>query len=163
MNDFVVTGYHEDTGEPLERTIAEFGKELEKAGAMPTAQEIANAIVAAKRNVTPFLWEGRGDKEHALPLDPEKYGRFPYGEITMVTDTGSGLCDFYLVDAQGQRVTAPDGVTGDPDKWRAGSRLNARHTANLRNVPLRMLRFKGSTSRSIYSIAGHIYLPPLKG
>lgn len=104
----------------------------------PTAEEIADAIVAAQRNVEARIQSFSGTNVQSLSVPAGTFGR-----VTFVGDHGAGVVRMSI-----------DGTDPDNDNY---MEFNARHTINLDNVPLDLVRLNGSSGTSDYSIVYEIY------
>lgn len=139
MGEFIITGYDSETNEPVERDAAGLAQVLEQGGlAMPTAEEIAKAIVIAEReSVVGRFQKFIGTDTFALDVPDGKRGN-----LISISDTGGGLVQFTI------NGDAPTNNAGIDHGEMSGQYL----AAPIRNVDLSALQFNATSSVGDFTV-----------
>lgn len=114
----------------------------------PTAEEIAAAIVACERDVTPRVqsWVNEGGDVVLTDGSGNPYPPGTFGSLQSVQDTGTGLVRWSLDGSSPLGADADEFVTTGPY-----------HGFPLHNVDLSLVRLNGSSTNSDFSAAWEVY------
>lgn len=126
------------------RIICALNEVKEEIKNLPTASEIAQAIVLAQRDVTPRL-EAFLNTNTVESLNGGLFPVGTMGRIVAIEDTGGGLVRWTI---DGSNPTTTNGFTTN-GPYHSGY--------NLQNVDLSLVRLDGSAATSDYSVMYEIY------